>query len=226
MMSELFAYPKSAAFGRIVSKEAIYRHGALSTAAKNLFVRQIERIIWQFKLAPETINLPGTYATPEIQIFSLHLKQEECAPDIFVAIDKAVQYPILFELCYQDKVKTVAAYKRPADTSASGDSPNKWVASKHFEGSWLAADSPRVALPQALNLEMLYTALLMPLLPNKMRPDENLVGYVDRIETIDELDREIARLTARLQREKQFNRKIELNQKIREIKSQLAGLIE
>ena len=225
MTPPLFAYPKSAAFGRIVAKEAIYKHSVLNTAEKNLFVRQIERIIWQFKLAPETINLPGTYATPEIQVFSLQLKQEECGPDILAAIDKAVQYPILFELCYQDKIKTVAAYKRPADTSASGDLP-KWITSKHFEGSWLMVNSPRVALPQVLNLEMLYAALLRPLLPNKIRPDENLVGYVNRLEAIDALDREIARYTTRLQREKQFNRKIELNQKIREIESQRAGLIK
>lgn len=222
----LFTYPKGAAFGRIVAKEAIYRYSALSTAAKNLFVRQIERIIWQFKLATETTNLPGTHAVPEIQIFSLHLKQDECAPEILVAIDKAVQFPVLFELCYQNRVRSVAAFKRPADANASGDSPVKWLISQHFAGQWLPVDTLRQPLPQTLNLEMLYAALLRPLLPHEARPEENLAEQVARIEAMDALKREIERHTTRLQREKQFNRKIEINQKIREIKSQLAALIK
>lgn len=70
----LFAFPQKAAFGRMVSKEAIYRHGTLSTTARDLFVRQVERITWQYKLAPETINIPATFAVPEIQVFRIQLR--------------------------------------------------------------------------------------------------------------------------------------------------------
>lgn len=218
MNRPLFAYPKGAAFGRIVAKEAIYRHSALSTAAKNLFVRQIERIIWQFKLAQETTNLPGTHAVPEIQIFSLQLKQDECAPEILAAIDKAVQFPVLFELCYQNQVKSVAAFKRPADANASGDSPAKWLISQHFASPWLPVDTLRHPLPQTLNLEMLYTALLRPLLPHEARPEENLAEQVARIEAMQRLQSEIDRCEKKLWQEKQYNRKIAVNQELRTLR--------
>ena len=100
MTPPLFAFPQKAAFGRMVSKEAIYRHGALSTAAKELFVRQIGRITWQYKLAAETINIPATFAVPEIQVFNVQLRQADYSPEILTAIDRVVQFPVLFEFVF------------------------------------------------------------------------------------------------------------------------------
>ena len=57
MTAVLFDYPKSAAFGRVLPKNKIYEHASPSTAVKDLFVRQVEQIVWQYKLAPETVNL-------------------------------------------------------------------------------------------------------------------------------------------------------------------------
>lgn len=191
-MSMLFAYPKNAAFGRMVSKEAIYRHSALSGKVKELFVRQIERITWQYKLALETINIPATPAVPEIQVFSVQLRQEECAPEILAAIDRAVQFPLLFELCYQERVRSVAAYKR-SEASTAQTTPEKWRISAHFFGPWLVQDAPRAPLPHVLNLEALYAALLRPLLPHPAKPNESLAEQITRIEAINSVQYEIER---------------------------------
>jgi hypothetical protein len=64
-------YPKpQAAFGRTLPKNKIYAHSHANTRLKNLFVQQVEQIVWQFKLAPETINLPARPGVPEIQVFA------------------------------------------------------------------------------------------------------------------------------------------------------------
>jgi hypothetical protein len=222
-MSGLFAYPKNAAFGRMVSKEAIYRHSTLSGKVKELFVRQIERITWQYKLAPETINIPATQAVPEIQVFSIQLRQEECAPEILTAIDRAVQFPILFELCYQERVRGVAAYKRP-DGSTAGAVPGKWSISSHFSGPWLAQNAPRVPLPHVLNLEVLYAALLKPLLPYAAKNGESLVEQIARIEAIETLQVEIDRCEKKLRQEKQYNKKVTINQELRVLQARLSSL--
>ena len=47
----------NAAFGRILPKNKIYEHAHPSTALKELFVRQVDQIVWKYKLAHETINL-------------------------------------------------------------------------------------------------------------------------------------------------------------------------
>lgn len=224
MTPPLFAFPQKAAFGRVVSKEAIYRHGALSTAAKELFVRQIGRITWQYKLAAETINIPATFAVPEIQVFNVQLRQADYSPEILTAIDRVVQFPVLFELCYQEKVQYVAAWKRPANELSAETPPEKWIMSAHFFGPWLAIASPRMPLPHALNLEALYAALISPLLPFEARENEGIAERIARIEAIQKLQTEIARGEEKLRRERQFNKKIELNQHARELQAKLKDL--
>ena len=53
----LFEYPKQAFFGKFVPKNKIYANAKISNALKKKF-SAIEKINWQFKLSPETINLP------------------------------------------------------------------------------------------------------------------------------------------------------------------------
>lgn len=223
-MTMLFAYPKKASFGRMVSKEAIYRHSNLSGKVKDLFVRQVERITWQYKLAPETINLPSTPAVPEIQVFSIQLRQEECAPEILATIDQAVQFPLLFEVCYQNRVRGVAAWKRLAELPEAGTASGRWIISSHFSGPWLAQDVPRTALPHALNMEALYAALLKPVLPLAARPGENLAEQIARIEAAKKLQLEIDRCEKKLRHEKQYNKKITINQELRAAQARLSSL--
>ena len=223
-MTALFAYPKNAAFGRMVSKEAIYRHSTLSGRVTELFVRQLERITSSYKLAPVTINLPATPTLPQIQVFSIQLRQEGCAPEILDAIDGAVQFPLLFELCYQNRVRGAAAWKRLAEPPVAGAATGKWIISSHFSGPWLAQDAPRTALPHALNLEALYAALLEPLLPLAARPGEALAERIARIETAKKLQLEIERCEKKLHNEKQYNKKITINQELRAVQARLSSL--
>jgi hypothetical protein len=75
-----------------------------------------------------------------------------------------------------------------------------------------------------LNLEALYSALLKPLLPFEARNDEGLAEHIDRIEAIQKLQAEIARGEEKLRREKQFNKKIGINNELRQLRQQLSVL--
>lgn len=97
--------------------------------------------------------------------------------------------------------------------------------SAHFFGPWLAVDSPRMPLPRALNLEALYAALISPLLPFEARENEGIAERIARIEAIQKLQAEIARGEEKLNKEKQFNKKIFINQELRLRKEQLELLI-
>ena len=155
----LIAYPKQAAFGRVLPKNKIYEHSGANTRLKELFVEQVEQIVWQYKLAPETINLPARPGVPEIQVFSIQLKSTELHEDVLRCIDGAVQFPILFELNQgqgdQAKTQVVAAYKRPSEADAS-----RWVLSSYFATEWIPAATARAAMPVALDMAHLYSVLL------------------------------------------------------------------
>ncbi|MBU4235996.1 MAG: DUF4391 domain-containing protein [Proteobacteria bacterium] len=214
-----FDYPKGAAFGRILPKSKIYEHGTPSSAVKELFIRQVEQIVWQYKLAPETVNLTGTRSVPEIQIFSIALKDGELKQDVLRCIDQAIPFPILFELRYEKEVKGIAAYKRPSEADGA-----KWVVSDYFETEWVPGDTPRKRLPLVFDLEALYTNLLTPLMPCPGRPEEGFQARIERMEKICSRQRELERCEARLRKEKQFNCKVAINAELRALKQELENL--
>ncbi|HGN2490709.1 TPA: DUF4391 domain-containing protein [Pseudomonas aeruginosa] len=218
-MSALIAYPKQAAFGRVLPKNKIYEHGGANTRLKDLFVKQVEQIVWQYKLAPETLHLSARPGVPEIQIFSIQLKTPELHADVLRCIDGAIPFPIVFELTFDGRTQVVAAYKRPNEGDAS-----RWVLSDYFASDWLPMDGDRTAVPVALHLGGLYEQLLHRLMPLSARPQETLAELVARVEQAQAKQRELDRITAQLAKEKQFNRKVNINAELRKLITELNGL--
>lgn len=214
------AYPAQAAFGRPLPKSKVYEHSGANTRLKDLFVRQVEQIVWASKLAPETIRLPARPGVPEIQIFSLQLKTPELHRDVLRCIDGAIPFPILFELAFEGRTQVVAAYKRPNESDAS-----RWVLSDYFSTDWLPVGSERTAMPVALHLGGLYEQLLHRLISLPPRPQETLAELVARVEQVQAKQRELDKATTRLEKEKQFNRKVEINAQLRELKKDYETLI-
>jgi len=213
------SYPPQAAFGRVLPKNKVYEHSAAGKRLKDLFVQQVDQIVWQTKLAPETINLPARPGVPEIQVFAIRLKTPELHRDVLRCIDGAVQFPIVFELSFEGRTQVVACHKRPSEADAVG-----WVCSEYFASGWIAATAERTSLPLALDLGGLYEQLLQHLVPLAPRPREPIAALVSRAEQVASKQREIDKTQARLSKEKQFNRKVEVNAKLRQLQAELQGL--
>jgi hypothetical protein len=212
-------YPKQAAFGRILPKNKIYEHSGANTRLKDLFVEQVEQIVWKYKLAPETINLPAKPGVPELQIFAIQLKTPELHLDVLRCIDGAVQFPIIFELSFDGRTQVVAAYKRPNESDAS-----RWVLSDYFATAWLPSDVGRAAMPLALDMGGLYEQMLHRLIPTSARQQESLDDLVARVEQVTAKQREVEKAASKLAKEKQFNRKVEINALLRQLKNELEVL--
>ncbi|MGY2995059.1 DUF4391 domain-containing protein [Mesorhizobium sp. URHB0026] len=218
-MTAFFDYPRSAAFGRVVPKNKIYEHAGANTALKDLFVREVDQIVWRFKLAPETTNLDATSAVSEVQVFGISLKTGKLDEAVLHAIDKAIPFPLIFELTWRGKRRATAAFKRPSEADGS-----KWVISEYFATDWAPEDAPRQPLPVALDLGALYDRLLTAMMPASAQVSEDIKTRVDRMEAIRAKAREIERIKARLAREKQFNKRVAINTELRAAKQELARL--
>ena len=218
-MTVLFDYPRAAAFGRVLPKTRVYEHAGASTKLRQLFVDQVDQIVWQYKLAPETINLDPTDAVSEIQVFRLRLRTSKYSEDVLRAIDRAISFPIVFELSHGGKLKTTAAYKRPSEADHA-----KWVVSEYLSGEWESEDNPRISLPHALNLGVLYDKILTALIPEGIGDAEPLAMRIGRIELIRAKQRETQRIKARLEREKQFNKRVAINAELRKVTKELKRL--
>lgn len=215
----LFEFPNNAHFGRVLPKSKIYEYAGASSKLKEFFVRQVDQIIWKYKLAPETINVTATTSVPEIQIFTIVLKTRDLKEDVLRSIDKAIPFPIIYELSFGKKIKVMAAHKRPSESDSG-----KWVVGSYFATDWLASTSDRKALPVTLDLSVLYQELLRSVIPYPTKAKETLHEHLVRAEAITSMETELAKTEAILSKEKQFNRKVEINAKIRTIKKDIEKL--
>lgn len=220
MSGALFAYPKQAEFNRVLPKSKIYEHARPSRSVRERFVAEVDQIVWRYKLAPETLNLPTRPGVPEIEIFSVSLRTSELSESVLRTIDKAIPFPIFFELSQGERIKSTVAYKRPSDADST-----KWVVDAYFETTWFPAGQGREPLPVALDLFSLYEQVLRRHINLPAKPGESLKEQVERINAIRAKQAECRKLEARLQQEVQFNRKVELNRELRTLKNELSSLL-
>lgn len=217
--SALFAWPSRAAVTRVLPKTKVYEHGRPGSALRGLFVAQVEQIMWAYKLAPETINLSRGLGVPEIEVFQVVLKVPVLDDAVLRCIDRAIPFPLLFELRFEGRSKAVAAYKRPSEVD-----PAQWVLGDYFSGPWQDDALSRTNLPLALDLTALYHQLLRTYLPIVARPRESLRDQMDRLTELRTTQAASRKLATQLAQEKQFNRKVELNARLRTIRHQLDNL--
>ena len=212
----MFAYPKQAEFNRVVPKAKVYAHARVSRRLKDLFVAQVGEILWKYKLSPETVNLPASRGIGEIQVFELSLRTPDLHADVLALLERAIPFPLLFQLVHDGQVRFAASYKRRSEADAS-----RWV----VEGLFLTGPRPvnarRLPLPVALDLASLYEQVVRQHIPLLARPGENLAEQVARFGTLEAKTRACRQLESRLTRERQFNRKVELNAALRSLSQEL-----
>jgi hypothetical protein len=217
---KLFNYPQQAIFGKILPKSKIYEFAKPSNAVKELFIKQVEQIVWEYKLSPETINIPPGEGVEEIQILKIYSKVPEIDYRVYRTIDEAIPSQIFYEVVVGDKTKFIASYKRPNEADSG-----RWVIGAYLESEWVSTFAARDDIPIALNMGGLYTQMLRALIIEAPLDGESLKNQIDRLGLIKSTSNELHRLRIKLSKEKQFNRKIEINSQIKILESQIQSLI-
>jgi predicted nuclease with TOPRIM domain len=216
-----FRWPASARVDRELTKERLYKEGAVSAPVRRRFIDEVQQVRWAYTLSEESIRLPGNDEVPEVQVFEVELKGDDVSDTVLAAIDKAVPSPIIFELhrvrAGRTEIQTVAARKQRGQKAAKvGD---------YLRDEWTVELPDRDPLPPAIALHGLYAQLMFTLLPIPARRGEVLSSALDRVAAYRKLQREIGSLGKRVQLEGQFNRKVELRAELRRRQSELEALL-
>ena len=222
---KLYKFPQQAKVDRLIPKNKFYEQGKANTKIEQLFVNQVENIRWAYKLASSTIHLQDQEDLKEIQIFRVKSRVEDLDMSILSFIDKLILTPIIFEVVYQDKVKVVASYKRLSQVDKT-----KAVIGQYYASEWLE-DHDRIELPLYLKLADLYEHFIAQILPIALSEDSgdddesvSIELKLQRAQQLESLQKQLDKLKSKLRTEKQFNRKVELNNQIRLLGAQLDKL--
>jgi len=217
----VFNLPERTLYNRRIPKNKFYEKLKANTRLKDMFVNQVDYILWKHKLSKETISLDPTDDVQEIQIFEIHLKQRELSREVLENIDKAIPYPILHVLIYGDEVRLVMAFKQ-----RNQNDENRFVINAYYESEWKPINKLPSNLINGLNLQAVYENMVRSLMGTGSDAVEDLKAAVERQNTIEKLKRECTKLESKIRSEKQFNRKVELNLELQRKKKELSKLME
>ena len=209
----MLGFPPSTEFNKRIPKQKFYENAAVPAAVKRLFADQLRCIYWRNKLAVSTLNLTAGERVTEIEIFELCLTGPKLDEAVLRQIDSEIPYHILFVLSYKNKVQAWISCK---DTSANSSAK----VSRYLHTDWMPETELSLAI-SGLSLEAVYDGLVRQIA--RLQGESWSAAYsiaenIQRSAEREKLQKQIAALENKIRKEKQFNRQVEMNVELKQLK--------
>ena len=195
----MFELPKVCEVNKVIPKKIFYDKVQISNKLKKEFVEKIVKIYWKYKISEDNINISKTNEIEEIEVFQIILKEKYNAKNILNLITKAIPYPILFEIIYNNEFIYAIQYDNDIIYS-------NWNEDIKFKIN-------------GLDLSIVYENIVKQI-KNIYDNGLDLKHEIEKQKCINDLEKEMNALKNKIKQEKQFNRKVELNQKLRKLEKE------
>lgn len=195
--------PQNCLVDRFIPKKTFYERVNISTTLKQEFINKLEKIIWKYKISQDNLNITKTDKIEEIEILELILKEKCDVKNIIKVITKEIPYPILFKINYKNEYMYAIKYE-----------------SDIIQTEW--NENIEISI-NGLDLNAVYENLVKQI----AGIDNNSIDVkkeLEKIKEIELLEKEINKLKSNIEKEKQFNRKVELNKKVRKLEKEMEEL--
>ena len=217
----MLGLPKSTEFNKRIPKQKFYENLSVTPALKRVFIDQIKVIYWRNKVAATTMNLAAGDIVTEVEVFEVKLATPQLDISVLRQIDKEIPYHIVFLLEYDGKYQAWTAYKEAA---ASGN--NAFKVGTYYHTEWL----PESELPlkvDGLNIDKVYENFVRQIAGDALQGEsaESLKESVERDARRQELQKQITALQAKVRKEKQLNKQVQLNADLKRMRKELEELL-
>ena len=213
----MFGFPGSTEFNKRIPKQKFYENIEVSSSLRRVFVEQIKIVYWRNKLAVSTLNIASGESVTEIEVFEVRLTEPQLEETVLRQIDKEIPYHILFVLTCEGKVQAWIGYKEAA---VSGS--NAFKVNRYYHTEWMSESELRFSI-DGLNMDAVYENLVRQIAGEILQTNSNesLKESVERDEERRRFEKQIAALENKIRKEKQLNRRMEMNTELKLLKKQL-----
>lgn len=211
--------PKNTEFGKRIPKQKFYENLTITPSIKQEFIEKIKIIYWKNKIAPTTINLAKGKNVVEIEIFEIRLNTPSLDESVLKLIDNKIPYHILFILSYNEKYQLWIGYKE----SINGKSSFK--VGGYYHTDWLSKDEICLDI-KGLDMDIVYENFIRQVAGDSLKVEngETLKKSIEREHKKQELQKQIEKLSKSIRKEKQFNKQMELNKQLKNLKNELISI--
>lgn len=217
----MLGLPKATEFNKRIPKQKFYENLSVTPAMKRVFVEQIKTIYWRNKIAATTINLAAGETVTEVEIFEVKLNSSPLDESVLRQMDKEIPYHIIFLLEYEGKYQAWTAYKEAAASGA-----NAFKVGTYYHTDWLPEGDLPLKL-DGLSMDVVYENFVRQIAGDALEPettDESLAESVARTERRKALEKQITNLQAKVRKEKQLNKQMQLNSELKKLKKELEAI--
>ncbi len=203
--------PSSALVEKFVAKTKFTQKFLKKTDIKDEFTNHIQKIIWKYKISESTVNISKTKEIEEIEVFEIELKQKKIPYKAIAQINIFIPYTILFVFTYLQEQTAGIFYTHK-------------LKQRFYSLDWDSSDDEKNIPVRGENLQTVYENIVETFLDKRALKKEFFSDKVLLHHKIDEIEKEIQVLENKVRKEKQFNKKLPLNQELNLKKSSLKKL--
>ncbi|RMD01093.1 DUF4391 domain-containing protein [Clostridium autoethanogenum] len=248
MMDKLYEkmnIPAECEVGNTIFKKLFYENSNMSTSDKNIFTNDIEKIVWRYSFKEENLNI-NPYKTEdldyeEIAVIEVLLSDDKKYRKIAEIIQKSIPYPLILVFVKGDNILLNAASKRVNKVDVSKNTVEDYIYS-----SWinvLSLKENEEEFLESLNIrnfsfanmykfycsfvekiEIFNASVITGGFDNLKNKDIEQVNALNN--EVESLNNDIKRLRLELKKEEQFNKRVDINIKIKRIEAKRNELIE
>lgn len=221
----MLGLPKSTEFNRFIPKQKFYKDlytkKSLPSKTKNYFVKQIKSITWENKIDHTTMNIAKGSFVEEIEVFRVEIYDYEIDDSVLYIIDENIPYHIIFVFEYNNKRKYSLSYKEISRRTET------ITLHKIFQSDWVSEDEDLLKF-SGISLDNMYENLLNSISNNELDKfsgatlKERVLNSIE----FEKVQKQVNNLSKKVKNEKQFNRQVELNFELKELKKKISSLLK
>jgi len=240
--------PESCLLNTRIYKKMLLESSEISKNDKKIVTEDIDILIWRYTLKPETINIPKLQTEdldyPEIAVIHIALKSPKRVKRLGEITQRSIPYPLVLIISHDNKLWFSLANKRQSLADSQ-----KLIVENFFDSNWIDGDNLQPIEKEFIdsidskqldwtNFYTFYQGLVERLLALQAaqltgqfkleyiasNSSENKKSVPDRqilLQNIRQLEEEKNNLNVSLNKETQFNRRLELNMNIKHCKEQI-----
>lgn len=199
----MYGLPHTTEIRKQLPKKAIYAKFELKPAQRDGFDADVSRIDIVAVVSPTTVPaIAAGESIKEFYVLAVQLKRKDYDEKNIAMLSKLIPQNILFALQYEDQTQ-LAVYH-----------------TKLIRSDWKLTDETSISLI-GLNLDTVLENIIKTIGEIQVQEGKTLTEQIADDEEQKKIKTQIQSLQKQLDKEKQFNKQIEINAKIKTLKKQL-----
>ncbi|MFK2641980.1 DUF4391 domain-containing protein [Bacteroides fragilis] len=219
-MDNILNFPYTTIVNKPVPKNAFYGRSS-DSSLREFLTHEFEGIVWLYKLAPSTLNVEDGEHVHEIDVFFCKMKEDKYSIKPFYTMDGLLPRHTIFIIEYGEKIDLLMHHKE--------------MSLVHGEQKWkcgvgeLKRDvhiAPNTLNIQGQSMDVVYNGLLSQISGLSASTNEEYKEQVALRKQIENLQKQVTALQKRIKAEKQFNRQMEFNTEVRQLRKEITLLTD